>query len=121
MLIHISKINLVETMLKDTNINVRVNSDIKNEAETILNKLGLNLSSAIDLYLAQIIKTRGIPFEVKLPNEENKEKVLQIGQIINSLGGAPTTPELNKIIELYAQNDISYDVAIYAIKEILNK
>ncbi|HQB97120.1 MAG TPA: type II toxin-antitoxin system RelB/DinJ family antitoxin [Bacilli bacterium] len=57
-------------MLKDTNINVRVNSDIKNEAETILNKLGLNLSSAIDLYLAQIIKTRGIPFEVKLPNEK---------------------------------------------------
>jgi len=70
MLIHISKINLIETMLKDTNINVRVNSDIKNEAETILNKLGLNLSSAIDLYLAQIIKTRGIPFEVKLPNEK---------------------------------------------------
>ncbi|OQC09825.1 MAG: RelB antitoxin [Tenericutes bacterium ADurb.Bin087] len=108
-------------MLKDTNINVRVNSTTKKETEAILNELGLSLSSAIDLYLAQIIKTRGIPFDIKLPNKENAEKILQIGKIINSLGGASTTPELNKIIELYAQNDISYDVAVYAIKEIFNK
>ncbi len=70
--------------------------------------------------LEQHYKKRGIPFEVKLPDEENVEKSLKIGKIINSLGGVETTPELNKIIQLYARGDISYDVALYAIKEVFN-
>ena len=104
-------------MIKDTNINVRVNSGIKAKSESILNELGLSLSSAIDLYLAQIIKERGIPFDIKLPNEDEIEKALKMRKIINSLGGVETDTKYDKIIYLFAKGDISYDVALYAIKE----
>ncbi len=48
-----------------TNINVRVDSELKQEAEALFNDLGLNMSSAINMFLRSAINYNGIPFEVK--------------------------------------------------------
>lgn len=48
-------------------INVQVDAKIKEEATTILKGLGLNMSTAINMFLAQIVKKDGIPFEVRNP------------------------------------------------------
>ena len=57
-----------------TNINVRVDSALKLEAEALFNDLGLNMSSAINMFLRSAINHNGIPFEVKrpAPNIETK-------------------------------------------------
>ena len=57
-----------------TNINVRVDSTLKKEAETLFNDLGLNLSSAINMFLRSAVIHDGIPFEIKrqAPNEETR-------------------------------------------------
>ena len=48
-------------------INVNVDSKIKEEATVILKGLGLNMSTAINMFLAQVVKRDGIPFEVANP------------------------------------------------------
>lgn len=48
-------------------INVNVPSDVKEEANVIFNNLGLNMSTAINMFLKRTIYERGIPFEVKEP------------------------------------------------------
>ena len=55
-----------------TNLNVRVDENLKKTADTLLNELGLNMSTAINIYLKQIVRENGIPFEIKLdkPNAE---------------------------------------------------
>lgn len=57
-----------------TNINVRVDSGLKQEAEALFNDLGLNMSSAINMFLRSAINCDGIPFEIKrsTPNAETK-------------------------------------------------
>lgn len=57
-----------------TNINVRVDSALKQEAEALFNDLGLNMSSAINMFLRSAINHDGIPFEVKraVPNAETR-------------------------------------------------
>ena len=50
-----------------TAINVNVDTKIKEEATAILKGLGLNMSTAINMFLAQIVKRDGIPFEVRNP------------------------------------------------------
>ncbi len=57
-----------------TNINVRVDSVLKQEAEELFNDLGLNMSSAINMFLRSAIMHNGIPFEIKrqTPNAETK-------------------------------------------------
>lgn len=50
-----------------TLINVNVDSEIKKEATDILKGLGLNMSTAINMFLTQVVKRDGIPFEVVNP------------------------------------------------------
>ncbi len=53
-------------------VRARVTPTIKTEAESILKKLGLSVSEAINLFLMQIKLTKGVPFDIKIPNEETK-------------------------------------------------
>ena len=66
-------------------IHVNVNSQVKNDASEILNGLGLNMSTAVNIFLAQVVKRKGIPFEVKEPTtKEDLALVLEeMNQIIN--------------------------------------
>lgn len=54
-------------MEKTATLNLRVNSTVKHRAEDVLKRLGIPMSTAIDMYLNQIFLTGGIPFAVTLP------------------------------------------------------
>ena len=57
-------------MSKSSSIYTRVNPELKNQVEQILERLGLPMASAINLFLHQIAIHNGIPFDVKLPNKK---------------------------------------------------
>jgi DNA-damage-inducible protein J len=46
-----------------------IDPKVKKEAETILKDLGLSVSNAYELFYRQVIANRGLPFELKVPNE----------------------------------------------------
>ncbi|EGG92092.1 hypothetical protein HMPREF0491_00119 [Lachnospiraceae oral taxon 107 str. F0167] len=54
-----------------TNLNIRIDKDIKEQAEGIFNELGMNMTTAVNIFLRTAIREHGIPFELKLdvPNE----------------------------------------------------
>ena len=58
-------------MSMQTNLNIRTDTEVKQNAEKIFAQLGLNLSTAVNIFLRQAIRQGGLPFEVKLdiPNE----------------------------------------------------
>ena len=55
-------------MAKTANLYARIEPDVKEQAETILNALGIPASNAITMFYKQIILKNGLPFEVKLPD-----------------------------------------------------
>ena len=52
---------------KSANLYVRIEPDVKEQAESILSTLGIPASNAINMFYKQIILNRGLPFEVKIP------------------------------------------------------
>ena len=52
---------------KSANLYVRIEPDVKEQAESILSALGIPASNAINMFYKQIILNRGLPFEVKIP------------------------------------------------------
>jgi len=56
--------------MKTAIINVRVKPELKQEVEQIFSQLGITTTQAITMFFEQIRLTRGIPFELKIPNEE---------------------------------------------------
>lgn len=71
--------------------------EIKKGAEEILNGLGLNISSAVNLFLKQIINYKGIPFDLRLPNKETQQAMNDIDNSRN-LESADTVEEMFKKI-----------------------
>ena len=67
-------------------IKIQEDRETKKEATAILNDLGLSMSTAINLFLRQIIKTDGLPFEVKNPKpSRNLIKALkEVEEMINN-------------------------------------
>lgn len=55
-------------MAKTANLYVRIEPELKKQADLILDTLGISASSAINLFYKQIVLNNGLPFEVKLPN-----------------------------------------------------
>ena len=51
-------------MGKTATLNIRVNPDVKENAESVLAQLGIPMATAIDMYLKQISLVGGIPFSV---------------------------------------------------------
>ncbi|MHB8906797.1 MAG: type II toxin-antitoxin system RelB/DinJ family antitoxin [Melioribacteraceae bacterium] len=60
-------------MNKSATIQARIDPSVKNSAQKILNKLNISMSEAISIFLTQVSLTKGIPFEIKIPNELTKE------------------------------------------------
>lgn len=54
-------------MAKSANLYARIEPEVKEQAEEILNALGISASNAITMFYKQIILQKGLPFEVKLP------------------------------------------------------
>ena len=53
---------------RSANVNVRVEPDVKKQAEDILEKLGVSTSAFINMTYRQVILRRGIPFSIELPS-----------------------------------------------------
>ncbi len=56
-------------MMLDATVRARIDSGLKNEVEAIFHELGLTTSQAITLFLKKVKIEKGIPFELKIPNE----------------------------------------------------
>lgn len=56
-------------MNKTANVNVRIQENIKIQAEQILETIGISRATAIDMFYRQIILNKGIPFSLKIPKE----------------------------------------------------
>lgn len=55
-------------MAKTTNVFARVEPELKTQAESVLEQLGIPMSNAIGMFLKQVVLQRGLPFDVKLPD-----------------------------------------------------
>ena len=81
-----------------TNINIRVDNDVKDQAEKICVELGINRSTAINRFLRAVIRDQGIPFELKLdiPNETTAAAIKEGDTRLKD----PSAPQYSSIEEL---------------------
>ena len=84
--------------MSTTNLNIRTDKDVKEKAEKIFNELGLNMTSAVNIFLRTAIRERGIPFELNLdvPNEKTIAAIEEGRKMVSD----PSSPRYSNIDEL---------------------
>ena len=87
-----------------TNLNIRTDKDIKDQAESIFSELGLNMTTAVNMFLRSTIRENGIPFELKLdvPNEVTAAAIEDGRRIAkdSNVKGYASVEELRKALEV---------------------
>lgn len=61
---------------KTSTVRARLEPKLKKETELIFEKLGINTTEAIRIFFKQVKLQRGLPFEMKIPNEITGEAIL---------------------------------------------
>ena len=88
-------------MANTTNFSVRMDSDIKRQCETLYGELGVNLTTAINVFLRQSLRVGGFPFDVRLdqPNKETIAAMLEAERIAKD----PSVKGYSDFDELFAE------------------
>lgn len=81
-----------------TNISIRMDKDLKTAAESLFEKLGMNLSTAFNIFVRQSLREGGIPFKISegTPNRETVTAMLEAERIAkdSSVKGYSSVDEL---------------------------
>ena len=87
-----------------TNISIRMDSELKAQADTLFAELGMNLSTAFNIFVRQSIREGRIPFDISLnqPNRETIAAMLEAERIAKdrSVKGYSDLNELFKELKL---------------------
>lgn len=87
-------------MSKNTiNLSVRVNAELKHEAESLLADLGMNMTTAINLFLRQTVRNQGIPFSISIDKIPNR-KTLAAMKEAQTLAKDPKVKSFSSVKEL---------------------
>jgi DNA-damage-inducible protein J len=85
-------------MPKTATIQARIDAKTKSEAQRILSELDITLTQAIVVYLRQIIFNNGIPFALKIPNDDTA-KALEESERGEGLDTVSSVDELFKELD----------------------
>lgn len=83
-----------------TNISIRMDTDLKAAAESLYSELGMNLSTAFNIFVRQSLREGGIPFKIttEIPNRETVSAMLEAERIAKD----PTVKGYTDMDELLA-------------------
>ena len=67
-----------------TNMSIRMDAELKKQAEVMLADMGLNMTTAMNMFLRQVVRQGKIPFEIatNLPNGETLAAIGEMDDII---------------------------------------
>ena len=84
-----------------TNISIRMDSDLKTQADALFGELGMNLTTAFNIFVRQSLREGCIPFDIKLdqPNKETVAALLEAERIAKD----PSVKGYSNLDELFAE------------------
>lgn len=89
--------------MTSTNLNIRIEKEIKDQADRIFSELGLNMTTAINMFLRTTIRENGIPFALKLdvPNNTTAAAIKERRRIAydSSVKGYSNMDDLKSALE----------------------
>lgn len=81
--------------------NVSIDADIKKQAQELFAELGMDLSTAINIFIRQALRQHAIPFEItaEIPNKETREAIDEVQRMKNDPSIGKTYDDVDTMFE----------------------
>ena len=63
-------------LAKTTNLNIKVDRDLKNQADLLFKAMGMTLTTAVNVFIRQAVQDQSIPFQISLDDKNQFHKLL---------------------------------------------
>ena len=83
-----------------TQVNFRIEDDVKANAEAALKDMGLNMSTAITMFLVKVGRERRIPFEITADPFYSAENIAELERRVQSVDNGTATLKEHELIEV---------------------
>ena len=83
-----------------TQVNFRIEDDIKANAESALKEMGLNMSTAITMFLVKVGRERRIPFEINADPFDSSENMAELERRVESVKNGTSVLKEHELIEV---------------------
>ncbi|MDD6081233.1 MAG: type II toxin-antitoxin system RelB/DinJ family antitoxin [Oscillospiraceae bacterium] len=83
-----------------TQVNFRIEDDIKANAESALKEMGLNMSTAITMFLVKVGRERRIPFEINADPFYSSENMAELERRVESVKNGTSVLKEHELIEV---------------------
>ncbi|MEG2143982.1 MAG: type II toxin-antitoxin system RelB/DinJ family antitoxin [Oscillospiraceae bacterium] len=80
------------------NLNVRVDDTVKNEADALFASLGMNTTTAVNIFLRKAVQYGGIPFEIKNPSP-NSQTIKAMANVEDGINLSPVFKDTKSLME----------------------
>ena len=87
------------------NLSIRMDAELKKQAETMLADMGLNMTTAMNIFLRQVVRQGKIPFEIAT-DIPNAETVAAIKEMDDMVSGKISTKKYTSIDELFEDLEV---------------
>jgi len=93
-------------------VNIKMDEDVRNQAKELFNKMGLDMTTAVNIFLIQSIREQKIPFQIStVKNEMTEEEIEKL--IAKKLQEAEADIDNGRVIEYsYLQEDVKKKLSL---------
>ena len=95
---------MANTLVKDTNFNMRINRQKKTDLEALYSRLGMTLPEAVNVFFENSLLVGGLPFSVRLPRF-NRETEAAMQEARDIMSGKVQAKSYNSARELFDELD----------------
>lgn len=88
-----------------TNISVRMDRTLKKEADELFGEMGMNLSTAFNIFVRQALRDRAFPFEITLEPKHNEETLQVIRDARKGIGLSEPFDNIDDLMEALDAED----------------
>ena len=81
-------------------ISLRVDDEVKRNAERTLNDIGLSMSTAINIFLKTVVRENRIPFELSADPFYNRENIAELEKRVTDIRSGKSTLKEHELIEV---------------------
>jgi DNA-damage-inducible protein J len=97
-------------MAKDTSISIRIDSELKDQAESIIVELGLNMTVVVNMLFRQIIRENAIPLSMSLNSPGSVLDDLKLSKMERQAGyrGTSFDDVIKSLEQIVAEAEVKY-------------
>ena len=92
-----------------SNMNIRMDKDVKEQAQRIFSQLGMDMTTAVNVFLRQVIRNNGLPFELRLdtPNEETLAAIREVQEMKKDPSIGKSYTDVDEMMKELCESDQS--------------